>query len=131
MTERRNKMLAAVFQGPGQMEVTEVDTPDIGADEVLVKVGANTICGTDVRIFRGEKTKGIHPPTILGHEMAGHIYQVGKQVRGYEVGAPVAIAPVIACQRCFYCQDGMENVCPNQKILLASYHRSYRHWRSD
>jgi len=117
MTERRNKMLAAVFQGPGQMEVTEVDTPDIGADEVLVKVGANTICGTDVRIFRGEKTKGIHPPTILGHEMAGHIYQVGKRVRGYEVGAPVAIAPVIACQRCFYCQNGMENVCPNQKIL--------------
>ena len=110
-------MLAAVFQRPGQMEVTEIDTPDIGADEVLVKVGANTICGTDVRIFRGEKTKGIHPPTILGHEMAGHVYQVGKQVRGYEVGAPVAIAPVIACQRCFYCQNGMENVCPNQKIL--------------
>ena len=64
-------MLAAVFQRPGQMEVTEVDTPEIGVDEVLVKVGANTICGTDVRIFRGEKTRGIHPPTILGHEM-GH-----------------------------------------------------------
>ncbi len=79
-------MLAAVFQGPGQMEVTEVDTPDIGADEVLVKVGANTICGTDVRIFRGEKTRGIHPPTILGHEIAGHVYQVGKRVRGFEVG---------------------------------------------
>src|SRR5260370_697337 len=91
MTDRRNKMLAAVFQGPGQMEVTEVDTPDIGADEVLVKVGANTICGTDVRIFRGEKTKGIHPPTILGHEMAGHIYQVGKQGRGYEVGGGTVI----------------------------------------
>ena len=84
-------MLAAVFQGPGQMEVTEVDTPEIGADEVLVKVGANTICGTDVRIFRGEKTKGIPLPTILGHEVAGHVYQVGRRVRGYEVGAPVAM----------------------------------------
>ncbi len=110
-------MLAAVFQRPGRMEVMEVDTPDIGADEVLVKVGANTICGTDVRIFRGEKTKGIPLPTILGHEMAGHVYQVGRQVRGYEVGAPVAMAPVIACYRCFYCQNGMENVCPNQKIV--------------
>ena len=110
-------MLAAVFQGPGQMEVTEIDTPEIGADEVLVKVGANTICGTDVRIFRGEKTKGIYPPTILGHEMAGHVYQLGKRVRGYEVGAPVAIAPVITCQRCFYCQNGMENICLNQKTL--------------
>src|SRR5437764_15066197 len=92
---RRNKMLAAVFLRPGQMEVMEVDTPDIGPDEVLVKVGANTICGTDVRIFRGEKTKGIHPPTILGHEMAGHVYQVGNGVKEFEVGAPVAIAAVI------------------------------------
>jgi L-iditol 2-dehydrogenase len=114
---RRNKMLAAVFQRPGQMEVMEVDTPDIGPDEVLVKVGANTICGTDVRIFRGEKTKGIPLPTILGHEMAGYVYKVGQHVSGYEVGAAVAIAPVIACHHCFYCQNGMENVCPNQKIV--------------
>jgi L-iditol 2-dehydrogenase len=110
-------MLAAVFQRPGQMEVMEVDTPDIGPDEVLVKVGANTICGTDVRIFRGEKTKGIPLPAILGHEMAGYVYKVGQHVRGYEVGAAVAMAPVIACHHCFYCQNGMENVCPNQKIV--------------
>lgn len=110
-------MLAAVFQRPGQMEVTEVDTPDIGPDEILVKVGANTICGTDVRIFRGEKTKGIPLPTILGHEMAGYVHKVGQHVRGYEVGAAVAMAPVIACHHCFYCQNGMENVCPNQKIV--------------
>ena len=110
-------MLAAVFQRPGQMEVTEVDTPDIGPDEILVKVGANTICGTDVRIFRGEKTKGISLPTILGHEMAGYVYKVGQHVRGYEVGAAVAMAPVIACHHCFYCQNGMENVCTNQKIV--------------
>lgn len=110
-------MLAAVFLRPGQMEVMEVDTPDIGPDEVLVKVGANTICGTDVRIFRGEKTKGIPLPTILGHEMAGYVHKVGQHVRGYEVGAAVAMAPVIACHHCFYCQNGMENVCPNQKIV--------------
>jgi L-iditol 2-dehydrogenase len=110
-------MLAAVFLRPGQMEVMEVDTPDIGPDEVLVKVGANTICGTDVRIFRGEKTKGIPLPTILGHEMAGYVHKVGQHVRGYEVGAAVAMAPVIACQHCFYCQNGMENVCPNPKIV--------------
>jgi L-iditol 2-dehydrogenase len=99
------------------MDMAQVDTPEIGPDEVLVKVGANTICGTDVRIFRGEKTKGIPLPTILGHEMAGHVYEVGRHVRGYEVGAPVAMAPVIPCRRCFYCQHGMENVCPNQKIV--------------
>src|SRR5260370_38735247 len=100
MTDRRNKMLAAVFQGPGRMEVTEVETPDIGADEVLVKVGANTICGTDVRIFRGEKTKSIHPPTILGHELADLFYQVANRVRGYEFGAPVGVAPALSCHQC-------------------------------
>ncbi len=110
-------MLAAVFQKPGNIEVMEVDTPNIGPDEVLVKVGANTICGTDVRIFRGEKTKGVPLPAILGHEMAGHVQEVGRDVKGYEVGAPVAMAPVIACHHCFYCQNGMENICPNQKIV--------------
>ena len=110
-------MLAAVFQEPGQMEVTEVDTPEIGPDEVLIKVGANTICGTDVRIFRGEKTKGIPRPTILGHEMAGYVHKIGQRVRGYEIGALVGVAPVIPCRRCFYCQRGMENVCPHQKVV--------------
>ncbi len=110
-------MLAAVFQRPGEMDVMEVDTPEIGPDEVLVKVGANTICGTDVRIFRGEKTKGIPLPAILGHEVAGHVYQVGRHVKGYDVGMPVAMAPVIACHHCFYCQNGMENICPNQSIV--------------
>ena len=110
-------MLAAVFQKPGQMEVMEVETPEIGPDEVLVRVGANTICGTDVRIFRGEKTKGVPLPAILGHEVAGHVQEVGRNVRGYEVGVPVAMAPVIACHHCFYCQNGMENICPNQKIV--------------
>jgi L-iditol 2-dehydrogenase len=110
-------MLAAVFQRPGEMDMMDVDTPEIGPDEVLVKVGANTICGTDVRIFRGEKTKGIPLPTILGHELAGHVYQVGSQVKGYEVGMPVAMAPVITCHRCYYCLNGMENICPNQSIV--------------
>jgi L-iditol 2-dehydrogenase len=110
-------MLAAVFHRPGVMDVTEVETPEITADEVLIKVGANTICGTDVRIFRGEKTKGVPLPAILGHEVAGHVYQVGRNVRGYEVGMPVAMAPVIACHRCYYCQHDMENICPNQRIV--------------
>src|SRR4028119_1496308 len=64
-------MIAAVFRGPGEMEATEVDVPDIGPDEVLMKVGANTLCGTDGRILRGEKTKGVRRPSIPGHEVAG------------------------------------------------------------
>jgi L-iditol 2-dehydrogenase len=55
-------VIGAVFHGPGQLEVGEVSKPEISPDEVLVKVGANTVCGTDVRILRGEKTRGIATP---------------------------------------------------------------------
>ena len=110
-------MIAAVFHGPGEMEATEVDVPNIGPDEVLVKVGANTLCGTDGRILRGEKTKGVRRPSILGHEFAGHVAHVGRQVRGFEVGMPVAMAPVIPDRKCFYCKHGMENACSNRKAM--------------
>ncbi|QIN77417.1 alcohol dehydrogenase catalytic domain-containing protein [Rubrobacter marinus] len=110
-------MLGAVFRGPGRLEVGEMETPEIGPDEVLVKVGANTVCGTDVRILRGEKTRGIGRDVVLGHELAGHVAEAGRNVRGYEVGAPVALAPAISCLRCFYCRRGMENVCVNKRIV--------------
>jgi L-iditol 2-dehydrogenase len=110
-------MIAAVFHGPGEMEATEVDVPDIGPDEVLMKVGANTLCGTDGRILRGEKTKGVRLPSILGHEFAGHVARVGRRVRGFEVGMPVAMAPVIPDRKCFYCKHDMENACLNRKAM--------------
>lgn len=108
-------MIAAVFHGPGALEVTEVDRPEVGPGEVLVRVGANTVCGTDVRVLNGEKTRGIRRPSILGHEIAGRVAEVGRDVRGYEVGAPVAMAPMIPCRRCFYCLHDLENVCPNKR----------------
>ena len=110
-------MIGAVFRGPGHLEVGEIETPRIGPDEVLVKVGANTVCGTDVRILRGEKTRGIVQPVVLGHEISGRVSEVGKDVRGYEVGAPVVMAPMIACLHCFYCKRGMENLCLNKRIV--------------
>ena len=110
-------MIGAVFHGPGQLEVGEVSKPEISSGEVLVKVKANTVCGTDVRILRGEKTRGITTPVILGHELAGNIAEVGRNVEGYEVGSPVVMAPAIACHHCFFCQRGMENVCLNKRIM--------------
>ena len=110
-------MIAAVFNGPNEMEVREVETPEAGPGEVLVEVGANTVCGTDVRILRGEKTTGIHPPSILGHEFAGRVADVGEGVEGYEVGSTVAASPIIPCRKCFYCRHDMENVCLNWKAM--------------
>jgi L-iditol 2-dehydrogenase len=110
-------VLAAVFNGPNDIRVQEVATPDISDDEILIRVGANTICGTDVRVLRGEKTSGVRRPSIIGHETAGHVAQVGKRVRGYEVGAPVAMAPVVPCRRCWCCTHGLENACTNDRIM--------------
>ena len=110
-------MLAAVFNGPNEMEVREIETPAIGPDELLVKTGANTVCGTDVRILRGEKTTGVVLPAVLGHEISGHIARVGGNVRGYEVGMPVALSPEIPCGRCRPCQHDMENRCADMKLF--------------
>ncbi len=51
-------MIAAVFRGPGELEIADIEMPEIGPDEVLVKIEANTMCGTDVRILRGEMSRG-------------------------------------------------------------------------
>jgi L-iditol 2-dehydrogenase len=110
-------MLAAVLAGPNQLQLRQVPTPSPGPGEVLVKVGANTICGTDLRILHGEKTSGVEPPVILGHESAGHVAEVGLGVAGYEVGAPVAVAPVVPCRRCWQCRHDLENLCANTRIL--------------
>ena len=110
-------MLAAVLTGPNQLEAREVETPTAGPGEVLVRVGANTICGTDVRIMRGEKTSGVELPVILGHEVAGHVAEVGAGVAGYEAGAPVGVCPVIPCRRCWECRHDLENMCSHMRIM--------------
>jgi L-iditol 2-dehydrogenase len=72
-------MLAAVLAGPNDLKAQDVPTPSAGPGEVLVKVGANTTCGTDLRSMRGEKTSGVELPIVLGHEAAGHVAEVGAR----------------------------------------------------
>ncbi len=110
-------MLAAVMRAPEDLAVQEVPTPEPGPGEVLVRVGANTICGTDVRILKGEKTSGVELPVILGHETAGHVEAPGPGVEGHEVGAPVAMAPVIPCLHCWACRHDLENICESLRIM--------------
>jgi L-iditol 2-dehydrogenase len=110
-------MLAAVLHAPNDLRTEQVDTPSPGPGELLIRVGANTICGTDLRIIRGEKTTGITPPTIAGHEIAGHIAEAGSEVEGYEVDSAVAISPEIPCGRCFQCLHDMENMCVDQRYF--------------
>jgi L-iditol 2-dehydrogenase len=114
-------VLAAVLDAPDRLQTREIATPEPGPGEVLVKVGANTVCGTDGRILRGEKTSGVRTPVVLGHETAGHVAAVGAGVRGYELGAPVGMAPAIPCLRCWECRHGLENACANLEIMGYAY----------
>jgi len=110
-------MLAAVMRGPGDLTPTSIPTPSPAPGELLVAVGANTICGTDLRILRGEKTAGVKLPVVLGHETAGQVAAVGAGVTGYELGAPVVAAPMIPCRRCWECRHDLDNLCRNPRIL--------------
>lgn len=110
-------MLAAVLTGHDDLAAQEIPTPSPGPGELLVKVGANTVCGTDARIMRGEKTTGVRLPVVLGHEAAGHVAELGPGVSGYEIGAPVAVAPCVPCRRCWPCRHALENACANLRIM--------------
>jgi len=110
-------MLAAVLRGPEQLDITEIATPEPGEGEILLKVGANTVCGTDLRILRGEKTAGVRPGVVLGHEIAGTIAAVGKGVHGYQLGDPAVVTPAVSCGTCFYCLRDMEQLCASTDIF--------------
>lgn len=109
-------MKAAVFAGPGKLELRELEKPVAGEGELVLKVGANTVCGTDGRILRGEKSAGIDIGVVLGHEISGYVEEIGAGVEGFEIGDLVGILPTIPCLKCFYCARGSEHLCTDSQI---------------
>ncbi|WP_438313802.1 zinc-dependent dehydrogenase [Candidatus Caldatribacterium sp. SIUC1] len=103
-------MRAAVFYGPGDLRIEDRPVPLIGKGDVLVKVEACAICGTDVRIFHFGH-RAITGPQVLGHEISGVIAEKGEAVEGYEVGERVVVDPIVSCGQCFFCQRGLTNLC--------------------
>lgn len=114
-------MRAVVLNGPNDFTTKGIAKPTIAADEILLKMERAAICGTDIRILEGKKTKDIRYPSVIGHEMCGLIDQVGDQVTGYQVGEKIAVANVIPCGNCFSCLSGRENACMNRTALGYQY----------
>ena len=114
-------MKALVFEGPGKMGVREVPVPALQEGDLLVKVAACLICGTDIRIFRGKKTKDVRIPSILGHEFSGTVAETGGKVEGFAVGDAVSMAPVVPCLTCYCCKHDRENVCLNRTAFGYEY----------
>ena len=95
--------------------------PKIDSDELLLRVRACAICGTDIRIWQGKKTKGVRSPSILGHEISGIVESAGERVTEFAPGDRVVVAPVLPCRRCYYCKNNQENACLNRRGLGYEY----------
>lgn len=108
-------MKAAVLYAPGDLRVEEVPVPEIGADDVLVEVMAAGICGSD--IGRVMVTGTYNFPTIPGHEFAGRVEKVGASVSHLKVGDRVAVAPLMPCRKCQWCEAGKFHLCDDYDFM--------------
>ncbi len=100
-------MRVAVWYNNRDVRIEERPKPEIGAGEVLVRVVASGICGSDVmEWYRLDRA-----PLVLGHEIAGEVVEVGKGVKPYKVGDRVTVAHHVPCNTCYYCLNGNPTVC--------------------
>jgi L-iditol 2-dehydrogenase len=121
-----NKMKALVLTGPDAFEIREVDTPELGRGEVLARVEAVAICGTDPKIIKGV-FKGLWPksyPAIIGHEWSGRIVKVGPESFRFSEGDRVAGEPHKGCGFCRNCMTGRYTICENYGNVELG-HRHY------
>lgn len=112
-------MKALVLKEYNNFSYTEVPTPEIQPNEVLVRVKACSICGSDVHGMDGSTGRRI-PPVIMGHEASGVIEMSGCEVKGFAIGDRVTFDSTIYCGKCFYCRKGKVNLCDNRKVLGVS-----------
>ena len=104
--------------GPGAA-MTRVPIPGVGPRDVLVKVKATAICGTDIHIYNWDpwSQSRIHPPRVFGHEFCGEVVEVGPQVRSTAPGDFVSAETHITCGVCFHCRTGKGHICQNVEII--------------
>jgi len=114
-------MLAGVFSGTGEINCKHVEIPEINENEILVKVKAAAICGTDLRIYQSGHFKIKEGQNrILGHEFSGEIFRVGSSISNYRKGMKVGVAPNIGCGTCKYCRMGCTHLCPDYEAFGIS-----------
>ncbi|GGE64898.1 L-threonine 3-dehydrogenase [Priestia taiwanensis] len=116
----QGKMRAIVKHHRGfGAELQMVDIPSIKEDEVLIKVKATSICGTDVHIYTWDEwsQSRVHPPYVFGHEFAGEVVEIGNKVTNVKIGDHVSAETHIVCGDCLQCLRGQYHICKNTKII--------------
>lgn len=109
-------MKALVYEGPFQMTLREIEEPQPTSDDVIVRVKASGICGSDVHGFKGA-TGRRKPPIVMGHEFSGEIIAIGDNIKDYQVGDRVVVQPLLSCGICESCLAGTPNICMNRSGL--------------
>ena len=111
-------MKAAVFYSPGSpLKIEEIPVPEIGPDDILVKVSGCGICQSDMEYIDLGVPTVKKPPIVLGHESAGTVSDVGRSVTGLKAGDPVLMGNIISCGFCRNCREGRDNICENWLML--------------
>jgi L-idonate 5-dehydrogenase len=111
MTTTANQAL--VIHAPRDLRIETVEVPEVGTNQLLLRVKAGGICGSDLHYYQngGFGTIRIKEPMVLGHEVSGQIAAVGAGVSGFSAGDRVAISPSRPCGQCHYCQSGLQMHC--------------------
>ena len=112
-------MKALLLTAPSSLTLTDLETPEPDAGEVRVRIAACGICGSDVHGYTGSTGRRI-PPLVMGHEAAGIIDAVGKNVSGELIGQRVALDSTVFCGECEFCCNGKENLCTHRQVLGVS-----------
>ena len=112
----------AFLLGPERLEIREAEVPPLRPGEILVRIGAATTCGTDLKVFqRGGHPRMLRAPTPFGHEMAGTVAALGEAVEGIALGDRVVVANSASCGACEWCARGRENLCSDLHYLNGAF----------
>jgi len=114
----QDKMMAAMYYGPKDVRVEEVPVPQIEEDGILIKIGAATTCGTDVKMYVRGYPELPTLPMPYGHECAGIVAQVGPKVNGIKEGERVVSGIAAPCGNCFYCKRDQPVFCTDRTYLI-------------
>lgn len=112
-------MKALVLTDYRKLELQDIPKPTPGPDEVLIRVAACGVCGSDVHGYDGSTGRRI-PPLVMGHEAAGTIADVGSGVHAFKIGQRVTFDSTVSCGQCHFCRRGQINLCDARQVLGVS-----------
>lgn len=112
-------MKALVLTAYNQFSLEDFPMPEYGDNDILIRVKACSICGSDIHGMDGSTGRRI-PPIIMGHEASGIIEKVGNGVTGFKPGDRVTFDSMVYCGQCYFCRRGEVNLCDNRKVLGVS-----------